>query len=182
MSNVSRPDDLKLIREAGAADVVVVRGAYDRVQDVLRAVKIKHVVVPPAPGAKIPLMSTADPDDQLPRPAGRGDRQGAPLRQDRRLPGHHRLGADHAAAGLPRVRQAGRPQQRQRRGSVHLHDTDEPMLKHVKTVKQNPRWWLESSSYPIRILNRQKVKVLISSEEMRKQVRARPHRRRLPLR
>lgn len=53
-----RPNDLKLLRQAGAADVVVVLGSYDRVQDVLRAVKIKHVVVPPRLVHRIPLMST----------------------------------------------------------------------------------------------------------------------------
>src|SRR5262245_38876012 len=42
-----RPDELKLVREAAGADVVVVSGSYDRVQDVLRAVEVKHVVIPP---------------------------------------------------------------------------------------------------------------------------------------
>ena len=41
----TRPTDFKLIREAAGADVVVLSGVYDRVQDVLRAAQIKHVVV-----------------------------------------------------------------------------------------------------------------------------------------
>ena len=36
-----RPNDLKLIRQAAAADVIVVRGHYDKVQAVLRAVKVE---------------------------------------------------------------------------------------------------------------------------------------------
>ena len=54
----TRHNDLLLLRRAGATDVVVVRGSYDRVQDVLQALKVKHVVVPPHLVAKIPLMST----------------------------------------------------------------------------------------------------------------------------
>src|SRR5579862_2256470 len=44
----NRPSDLLLIRQAVGADVVVIQGSYDRVQDVLRAVDVKHVLIPPA--------------------------------------------------------------------------------------------------------------------------------------
>ena len=51
---------------------------------------------------------------------------------------------------------------------VEIHDDDAPLLKNIKGMNENPRWWLEGSSYPIHVLNMQKVKVLIDSKEMRK--------------
>src|SRR5262245_770296 len=53
-----RPDELRLVREAAGAEVVVVSGSYDRVQDVLRAVDIKHVVIPPHLLEKLDLLPT----------------------------------------------------------------------------------------------------------------------------
>ena len=50
---------------------------------------------------------------------------------------------------------------------VHIHDGDEPLLAHVKVSTNRPRWWLETSSYPIKVLDPQRVKVLMSSKEMK---------------
>ena len=51
---------------------------------------------------------------------------------------------------------------------VKILDDDAPMLKNIRAINQDPRWWLESASYPIKVLNKQKVKVLITSKEMKK--------------
>src|SRR5437868_9910065 len=43
-----RPGDAKLLQNVESADIVVVRGEYDRVEDVLQTLNIKHTVVNPA--------------------------------------------------------------------------------------------------------------------------------------
>jgi len=43
-----RPGELQLLRQAAQAEIIVVSGQYDRVQDVLRAIDVRHVVIPPS--------------------------------------------------------------------------------------------------------------------------------------
>ncbi len=44
-----RPADAAVLTQVESADIVVVSGSYDRVEDVLRTLEIKHTVVPTAP-------------------------------------------------------------------------------------------------------------------------------------
>jgi len=50
---------------------------------------------------------------------------------------------------------------------VEVLDTEDPFLKSILGPKDDPQWWLEGSSYPIRILQKDKVKVLVISKEIR---------------
>jgi hypothetical protein len=160
-------NELKLLRQAGEADVIVVTGSYDRVQDVLRAVQVKHVVVPPNLVERLPLMSTQTLMVNCP---GNLTRAGvAKVKQFVRT-GGYLVTTDWALTLLARafpgyVARGGRDTGNDV-VAVHVHKSDDPWLKHVQTGGQRPRWWLESSSYPIRILDKQRVKVLISSPEM----------------
>ncbi len=164
-----RGNELKLIREAGAAEVVVVSGGYDRVQDVLRAVQVKHVVIPPHLVEHIPLMSTQTLMVNCP-----GNLTKAGIAKVRHFvkTGGYLVTTDWAltllAAAFPGYVARGGRNTGNDVVAVHMHSSDDPTLKQVKAVAHAPRWWLESSSYPIRIVDKQKVKVLISSEEMRK--------------
>ena len=49
---------------------------------------------------------------------------------------------------------------------IEVLDPESPYLKGVMDVDDDPQWWLEGSSYPIRILDAEKVRVLISSKEL----------------
>jgi hypothetical protein len=164
-----RAEDLKLLRQAEDADVVVVRGTYDRVQDVLRAVKVKHVVIPPGLVERLPLLATQTLMVNCP-----GNLSRAGVEKVRRFvkTGGYLVTTDWALTLLTRafpgyVARGGR-----NTGNdvvaVHVHENNDPMLKHVKTLSEHPRWWLEGSSYPIKILDKQRVQVLISSHEMQR--------------
>jgi hypothetical protein len=164
-----RPSDLKLIRKAAAADVIVVRGAYDRVEAVLQAVKVRHVVIPKRLLARVPLMSLQTVMVNCPG--------GLPAKAHKNLrrfvkTGGYLVTTDWALTDLERiipgyVTRGGR-NTRNDVVKVKVHEIADPMLKHVLAGRSKPRWWLESGSYPIRILKRKKVHVLMSSAEMRK--------------
>ena len=49
---------------------------------------------------------------------------------------------------------------------IELLDPKSPYLQGVMDVNDDPQWWLEGSSYPIRILDKDKVRVLITSKEL----------------
>ena len=164
-----RPDDLKLIRQAAAAEVIVVRGAYDHVEQVLQAVKVKHVVIPGRLLARVPLMSLQTV--MINCPGGLGQKVHANLRRFVKT-GGFLVTTDWALSDLEQIL----PGYVSRGGrntandvvQVEIHQGDNPLLNHVLASQQRPRWWLETGSYPIRVLNRARVEVLISSAEMRK--------------
>lgn len=165
----SRPDDYKLLREAAGADVVVVSGVYDRVQDVLRAVQIKHVVIPPHLLDKLPLLSTQTL--MLNCPGDVSETAVAKLRAFVER-GGYLVTTDWAlrtaARAFPGTIEHNGKTTPNDVVSVHVHDDKEPLLTHVKVMREHPRWWLEGSSYPIRVRDKQRVRVLMSSEEMSK--------------
>jgi hypothetical protein len=49
---------------------------------------------------------------------------------------------------------------------VEVLDDDNPFLRGVIDGRDEPQWWLEGSSYPIRVLDPERVCVLINSREM----------------
>ncbi len=164
-----RPSELRLIRQAGAADVVVIKGAYDRVQEVLRAVKIKHVVIPPRLLARVPLMSLQTVMVNCP-----GHLSAAARKKLRRFvkTGGYLVTTDWALTTVQRmfpgtIARGSRNTKNDVVG-VHVHPGASALVGHLAGVgKARPRWWLEAASYPIRVLNRKKVQVLVSSKEMR---------------
>jgi hypothetical protein len=163
-----RPDELKLIRQAAGADVVVVSGSYDRVQDVLRAVQVKHVVIPPHLIDQLDLLPTQTVMINCP---GRvSDRATGKLR-DFVKRGGYLVTTDWAL----KLTERAFPKTVAHNGrttpndvvAVHVHDEKEPLLRHVGGMDQ-PRWWLEGSSYPVKVIDTQLVRVLLSSKEMEK--------------
>jgi hypothetical protein len=49
---------------------------------------------------------------------------------------------------------------------IEVVDRD-PVISGFLDEKSDPVWWLEGSSYPIKVLNKEKVKVLIRSKELK---------------
>ncbi len=49
---------------------------------------------------------------------------------------------------------------------IEIKSKDNPFLKGVMDGADDPQWWLEGSSYPIKILDDQRVEVLLASREL----------------
>jgi hypothetical protein len=49
---------------------------------------------------------------------------------------------------------------------VEILSQDDPFLSSILGPGDDPQWWLEGSSYPIRVLDREKVQVLVTSKEL----------------
>lgn len=166
-----RGGDLKLLAKAGAADVVVVTGEYDRVQDVLKAMDVEHVVIRPRHVAQLELMATQTVMINCPGNIGKLGREKIESFVRR---GGFLVTTDWA---LKTVVQKTFPKTIRHNGvetsddvvkvQIHDHKQDE-LLAGLNLSKENPRWWLEGSSYPIKVIDKQKVKVLMSSKQMKK--------------
>ena len=165
-----RPDDVKILQTVDKADIIVVRGQYDRVEDVLTTLKIAHVVVSPGEVAGLTLNAKQLLIVNCPGNIG--------------PPGIEKIRKFVNAGGflyttdwaLTNVVVKGFP------GFIAYNNTptendvvevearaqDNNLLKHLTLSKENPKWWLEASSYAVRVLDAEKVDVLISSREMLK--------------
>ena len=167
--NDQRPDDAKLLREAVGADVVVVSGVYDRVQDVLRAVEVKHVVIPPSLLEKLDLLPTQTLMVNCP---GMVSPTAVKKIRDFVLRGGYLVTTDWAiglaAKAFPGTIEHNGVRTPSDVVAAEVLDKSEPLLSHVRVLKDQPRWWLEGSSFPIRILDKQRVHVLMTSSEMKK--------------
>ena len=51
---------------------------------------------------------------------------------------------------------------------VEILTEDDPFLQSLIGPNDDPQWWLESSSYPINIVNKKEVDILIKSTEIEK--------------
>ncbi|HJZ87081.1 MAG TPA: SH3 domain-containing protein [Polyangia bacterium] len=164
-----RPDDAKILRAAVGADVVVVSGVYDRVQDVLRAVEVKHVVIPPSLLDRLDLLPTQTLMVNCP---GQVSPAGIKKIHDFVARGGYLVTTDWAinvtAKAFPGTIEHNGQRTPNDVVAVTTHDANEPLLSHMKGLKDKPRWWLENASFPIRILDQKKVRVLMSSDEMKK--------------
>jgi hypothetical protein len=60
---------------------------------------------------------------------------------------------------------------------VEINQHDNPFLTGVMDGRDDPQWWLEASSYPIQIIDRDRVEVLIASSELEQRYGESPGRR-----
>lgn len=165
-----RPEDYRLLRCIQRRDLLVVQGAYDHVEWVLRQVGVPFATCSPQQLARTSLHGV---EVVLVNCPGRIGREGA-----RRLRAFVDRGGllfttDWAVlhvieCAFPRTIRYTRRSTRDDVVSIRVARPEHLFLKHVLTGGDRHLWWLESQSYPIQVLDRRRVEVLIDSEEMRR--------------
>jgi len=171
------PDDALLLRSVHGKLVVVVAGSMDHVQNVLSAARIEHTVIHPAQVADYPLKSNmivmvncpgVMPDAGV-RRIERFVRAGGLLYTtdwslknvvEKAFPGtiaHNGRSTGHEVV------------------PVEIDREDDNLMSRVLLRNgSSPQWFLEGSSYPINILDRERVRVLAHSRHMRQRYGAGP--------
>lgn len=165
-----RPADAKVLEAVEAADIVVVRGQYDRVEDVLRQLDIKHTTVNPHQVAALNLNAK-----QLLIVDCPGNIPTAGIERIRKFvnAGGYLYTTDWALTNVVQKAFPGFIAFNGRETAddvveVEVKQAEHNLLKHLTLSRDNPKWWLEGSSYPIKVLQPEKVDVLITSKEMKK--------------
>jgi hypothetical protein len=162
------PLDAEALAAVEAADVVVVSGTYDHVEQVLGALDMPFTSVTPAQFGHVELRR-----EQLLVLNCPGDIGSANVARVRDFVtmGGSLFSTDWA---LERVVQRAFPDTIGRGGTdtrddvvpIEILDHDNPFLRGVIDGADEPRWWLEASSYPIRVLDPGRVRVLLGSPEL----------------
>ncbi|MFX0091305.1 MAG: hypothetical protein ACFFBD_06030 [Candidatus Hodarchaeota archaeon] len=165
-----RPEDLKLLDDIEEADIIVVEGQYDHAQVNFKLAGIPHKVISPPTVDSLEITS-----DQLlfincPG-SGIGDK-GIKVIQHFVGGGGMLVTTDWALLhvlekAFPGVVKYNQQPTRDDVVRVEILDGGEDSFIHnVIDKTDDPQWWLEGSSYPIQILDQEKVKVLVTSKEM----------------
>jgi hypothetical protein len=163
-----RPADAAALSRVNDSDIVVVRGVYDRVEQVLGALELPFVVVGaddvPRLGLRPEQLLVVNCPGELP---GRA----LPLVEGFVRGGGSLLTTDWALRHViePAFPGLAAYNERPTRDDVvriELLTTENPLLAGVIEAGDDPQWWLEGSSYPIRVVDPDRVEVLITSSEM----------------
>jgi hypothetical protein len=163
-------EDLAMLEQISENDILVVPGVYDRIQEVLSLVGIKFKMVDPSSFERLELHPSQVVFVNCP---GTGfSRAGLDRLKYFVRDGGLLVTTDWALQNVIESAFPGFIQYNQRSTTddvvkIEVLDSSHPYIQGLMSSKDSePLWWLESSSYPIRVVDKDKVKVLVTSKEM----------------
>ncbi len=162
------PDHAAALAEVRAADIVVVRGTDDRVESVLDALELPHTTIDAGALPDVTLRP-----EQLLVVNCPGQIRPESVRQIRRFveAGGSLFTTDWALRHVIEPAFPGVLAYNDRPTAdavvrIEIVNRDNQFLAGVVDGADDPQWWLEGSSYPVRILDPDRVEVLITSREL----------------
>jgi hypothetical protein len=162
------PVDAERLDRLQRSDLLVVLGCYDHAERVLRALDLQHRTVP----AELVSQLTLRPSQTvLVNCPGKLDLPALEVIRSFVFAGGRLVTTDWALPNLIErtfpgyIEYSGRPTADDV-VSVEITDTGKAFVDGLLDPKDEPRWWLEASSHPIRVLDPKGVDVLITSREM----------------
>ncbi|MHA1340462.1 MAG: hypothetical protein ACTSRZ_09565 [Promethearchaeota archaeon] len=165
-----REEDFKKLKEISDNEILIVKGSYDRIEDVFDILEIPYGLIMPYELDQINLRPTQTLIINCP---GSGISSEV-LNKIKKFveKGGFLWSTDWV---LLEVLEKIFPEYVKFNGvktnddvvRVEVVDKSHPYLKGLFEGEADPQWWLETSSYPITLLKKDKIKVLIQSREMK---------------
>jgi hypothetical protein len=162
------PERARTLESVEASDVVVVAGCYDHVESVLGALEVPHVLVQPRDLDHLALRP-----EQLLIVNCPGEVSAAAIIRIRAFveAGGSLFTTDWALKhviepAFPGVLAFSKRPTPDDVVRIEVKDHDDIYLQGVLDGQDDPQWWLEGSSYPITVVDRERVRVLITSREL----------------
>jgi hypothetical protein len=162
------PERARALDAVKQSDVVVVAGIYDHVESVLEALDVPHIVIGTRDVERVELRP-----EQLLIVNCPGEVSAAATTRIRAFveAGGSLFTTDWALRhvlepafpGVLAFDKAPTPDDVVR---IEVRDASNIYLQGVLDGQDDPQWWLEASSYPISIVDRERVEVLITSREL----------------
>jgi hypothetical protein len=162
------PDWRAALEQVEAADIVVVGGIYDHVEQVLGALGTPFVMADPESVGSLPLRREQllvincpgqIGEAAIPKVRSFVEEGGSLFTTDWAL----RHVIEPAFPGIVAFNERPTADAVVR---VEVADHDNQFLRGVMEAADDPIWWLEASSYPIKLLAPERVQVLITSREL----------------
>ncbi|MFX1275014.1 MAG: hypothetical protein ACFFBP_19290 [Promethearchaeota archaeon] len=162
-----RPEDLELLDKVKDSSIIIVAGEYDKIELVLDLIKVPYILIQPYQVAQIELK----PEQILIINCPGNISEGLDKIKDFVKRGGFLFTTDWALLNIlekifPEFIQYNQHPTGDDCVAVQVVDKDNKFLEGLFKAEEEPIWWLESSSYPIKIIDKEKIKVLITSKEM----------------
>jgi len=163
-----RPIDLDILRKVKESSIIIVAGAYDKIELVLEMIKVPFILIQPHEVSQIELNPNQILIINCP---GNVYEDALPKIKEFVKKGGFLFTTDWALLNIlekifPRYLKYNQRPTADDCVRVEILDKSNKFLEGLFNDAADPIWWLESSSYPIQILDRTRVKVLIVSKEM----------------
>jgi len=162
------PLDAEALGSLQAADIVVVPGTYDHVENVLEALEMPFQLVNPSQVGRLALRP-----EQLLIVNCPGSLTPGGISKVRRFvrDGGSLFTTDWALRNVIEPAFPGFVEYNERPTAddvvrIEIRSAENPFLRGVMDGADDPQWWLEGSSYPIRVLDKKNVEVLLTSKEL----------------
>jgi hypothetical protein len=163
------PLDEEYLNRVNRSDIVVVRGEYDRVQDVLNAMELPHMRINPREVDQIKFNPSQVVFINCP---GNLSREGIIRIRNFVEEGGFLVTTDWALKNViepafPGMMRYNEKPTKDDVVRIEILDDGHKFLEGLLSSDEDPQWWLEGSSYPIEIIDKENVEVLITSKEMK---------------
>jgi len=163
-----RPMDLDILRKVKESSIIIVAGSYDKIELVLELIKVPYILIQAHEVSQIELRS-----DQILIINCPGNVYDDALGKIKEFvkSGGFLFTTDWALLNIlekifPHYLKYNQRPTADDCVKVEVLDKSNKFLEGLFDENADPIWWLESSSYPIQILDRTRVKLLIVSKEM----------------
>ncbi|MFW9999080.1 MAG: hypothetical protein ACFE9Q_06915 [Candidatus Hodarchaeota archaeon] len=163
-----RPMDLDILRKVKESSIIIVAGSYDKIELVLDLIKVPYILIQPHEVSQIELRS-----DQILIINCPGNVNDDALTKIKEFvkKGGFLFTTDWVLLNIlekifPLYLKYNQRPTADDCVKVEVLDKSNKFLEGLFDEKADPIWWLESSSYPIQILDKTRVKLLIVSKEM----------------
>lgn len=164
-----RPEDLEILKKVKESSIIIVAGSYDKIELVLDLINVPYVLIQPYEIDKFEL----NPDQLLIINCPGSDISPNYLRKIKTYvaDGGFLFTTDWVLFHIlekifPEYVKYNQRPTRDDCVSVEVVSKDNKFLDGLFEGNSDPIWWLESSSYPITVIDKEKVKVLVKSKEM----------------
>ncbi len=166
-----RPKDLDILKKVKDSSIIIIAGSYDKIELVLDLINVPYVLINAYELDQIEL----DPDQMLIVNCPGSDISPQSLRKIKTYVenGGFLFTTDWALFFVlekifPELVKYNQRPTGDDCVRVEVVSKDNKFLEGLFEGESDPIWWLEGSSYPIQILDKKKVKVLVRSREMEK--------------
>ncbi len=163
-----RPMDLEILRKVKESSIIIVSGAYDKIELVLDMIKVPYILIQPYEVSQVELNPNQILIINCP---GNVDDDALLKIKEFVKKGGFLFTTDWALLNIleklfPRYLKYNNRPTADDCIRVKVLDKSNKFLEGLFNEAADPIWWLESSSYPIQILDKSQVKLLIVSNEM----------------
>jgi hypothetical protein len=164
-----RPEDLEVLKKVKDTSIIIVAGSYDKIELVLDLIKVPYALIQPE---QVPQIELKPDQILIINCPGYINDEGLNKVKEFVKRGGFLFTTDWALLNVLEKIFPEYVKYNQRPTAddcvrVEVVDKSNKFLEGLFKADADPIWWLEGSSYPIIIVDKKKVNVLVTSNEMR---------------